>query len=323
MYLAPHNANAVAAAADRVHANTIRQVISALLETESSHDQADIPETSIVIRAFNEERWLPEVFAAIERQRYRDFEVLLVDSGSMDRTREIAAANGARIMRLRSEDFTFGHSLNVGIAGGSRSPYVAILSAHAIPADEGWLERLVAPLRASPTSRWCTAASAATRSRSSRRHATSSAMFPSRPQRSGPGHPFANNANSAIKRELWAPGAFDKGLPGLEDIEWAKHWLDAGYRVLYEPAACIIHVHTETWARFAAATIARAWPRAGSAPRSCDTSRARCGASCGGACATFGSPLRQTRFASLAGEICGSVTRSSPGPWRVSWTAVA
>ena len=65
------------------------------------------PETTILIRAFNEERWLPEVFQALSQQRYRDFEVLLVDSGSTDRTREIASANGARIVRLRSEDFTF------------------------------------------------------------------------------------------------------------------------------------------------------------------------------------------------------------------------
>ena len=41
------------------------------------------PETSIVIRAFNEERWLPDVLKAIEGQRYRDFEILLVDSGSL------------------------------------------------------------------------------------------------------------------------------------------------------------------------------------------------------------------------------------------------
>jgi hypothetical protein len=104
------------------------------------------PETSVVVRAFNEERWLPEVFSALARQRYRDFEVILVDSGSLDRTREIAEENGARIVRMRSEDFTFGHSLNVGIRE-SQGEFIAMLSAHAIPANDHWLEDLVAPLR--------------------------------------------------------------------------------------------------------------------------------------------------------------------------------
>ena len=68
------------------------------------------PETSIIIRALNEERWLPEVFAAIHQQKYRDFEVLLVDSGSVDATRDIAAANG-----LRAPTYTIraGQRLNV------------------------------------------------------------------------------------------------------------------------------------------------------------------------------------------------------------------
>jgi rhamnosyltransferase len=104
------------------------------------------PETSIIIRAMNEERWLPDVFAALDRQKYRDFEVLLVDSGSVDRTRDIGAANGARIVRLRTEDFTFGHSLNVGIEA-AHGRYMAIISAHAIPAGDDWLELLVEPLR--------------------------------------------------------------------------------------------------------------------------------------------------------------------------------
>ena len=36
-------------------------------------------------------------------------------------------------------------------------------------------------------------------------------------------------------------------MPGLEDIGWAKHWIERGYKVQYEPRACIVHVHTETW----------------------------------------------------------------------------
>src|SRR6266566_1085649 len=87
------------------------------------------PETTILIRAFNEERWLPEVLKAIDAQSYRDFEVLLVDSGSVDRTRDIVAASGGRVVRLRSDDFTFGHSLNVGIHE-ARGRFIAILSAH-------------------------------------------------------------------------------------------------------------------------------------------------------------------------------------------------
>lgn len=203
------------------------------------------PETSIVIRAFNEERWLPDVFAALHTQRYRDFEVLVVDSGSVDRTREIAASNGARIVRLRSEDFTFGHSLNVGITE-ARGKFVGIISAHAIPADEDWLAKLVEPLRRPEV---------AMVYGGQRGHAISKfsevcdfeRMFPAQGHEVRPDEPFANNANSAIKREVWLEHAFDEGLPGLEDIEWAKYCLRRGSRVVYEPSACIIHVHTETW----------------------------------------------------------------------------
>ena len=203
------------------------------------------PETSIVIRAFNEERWLPDVLKSIESQRYRDFEVLIVDSGSVDRTREIAAAAGARIVRLRPEDFTFGHSLNLGIRE-SRGSLVAILSAHAIPTDADWLERLVTPLRDPKT------AMVFGRHRG---HAVSKfseardfeRVFPQRQVWMDDEHVFANNANSAIRRELWEQHPFDEGLPGLEDAEWAIHWLQHERAVLYEPAACIYHVHTESW----------------------------------------------------------------------------
>jgi len=203
------------------------------------------PETTIVIRAFNEERWLPDVLKAIEGQRYRDFEILLVDSGSLDRTREIAAAGGARIVHLRPDDFTFGHSLNVGIEE-ARGSYVAILSAHAIPTDESWLERLVDPLRDERIGMVFGG---------QRGHAISKfseardfeRVFPAHRLEMDDEHVFVNNANSAVRRSLWEEHPFDEGLPGLEDAEWALHWIDKGKAVIYEPAACIYHVHTESW----------------------------------------------------------------------------
>jgi 2-desacetyl-2-hydroxyethyl bacteriochlorophyllide A dehydrogenase len=223
--------------------------------------QTSSPETSIVIRAFNEERWLPDVLQAIAGQTYRDFEVILVDSGSVDRTRDIAASFGARIVRLRAEDFTFGHSLNLGIRE-ARGSLIAILSAHAIPTDGAWLERLVAPLRQPGV---------AMVFGGQRGHAVSKfseardfeRIFPDKPQVMDDEYVFVNNANSAIRRDLWEEHPFDEGLPGLEDAEWAKYWIPIGRTVLYEPAACIFHVHTESWAqvrhRFHREGIAGRW----------------------------------------------------------------
>ena len=42
---------------------------------------------------------------------------------------------------------------------------------------------------------------------------------------------------SAIRRALWEEHEFDERLPGLEDVAWAKHWLERGLRVVYEPDA--------------------------------------------------------------------------------------
>ncbi len=219
------------------------------------------PETSIVIRAYNEERWLPEVFESLDHQKYRDFEVLLVDSGSVDRTREIAASHGARIVKLRTEDFTFGYSLNVGVQE-AKGRFIAIVSAHAIPANENWIERLVAPLRRDDVAmvyggQRGHGISKFSESRDFER------LFPMQPHEvCDPDNPFANNANSAVRRDMWEKHAFDEGLPGLEDIEFAKYWMEHGRKVMYEPEACIIHVHTETWSQ-----VRRRYHREGIAAR--------------------------------------------------------
>lgn len=104
------------------------------------------PETSILIRTFNEEKHLPALLASLGEQDYQDFEIVVVDSGSLDRTREIAAPIVQRLIRIKSRDFTFGYSLNVGCEA-SEGRFIAMVSAHTLPADNKWLGRLVEPLR--------------------------------------------------------------------------------------------------------------------------------------------------------------------------------
>lgn len=188
---------------------------------------------------------MPALFDAIGRQSHTDFETILVDSGSYDRTRDIAEENGARILRISSHDFTFGYSLNVGIqeAAGEN---IVIVSAHTIPTDENWLKNLIAPLSTEGV------AMAYGRQVGVRESKFSEAedferMFGTQHREDSPGKIRANNANSAIRRNLWEKKNFNPEITGLEDADWASHWLRRDMRVVYVPDAAIRHIHEETW----------------------------------------------------------------------------
>ncbi|MBI4590198.1 MAG: glycosyltransferase [Candidatus Rokubacteria bacterium] len=53
---------------------------------------------SIIIPALNEERYLPRLLASIHRQRFVDYEVIVSDGGSGDRTLKIAREFGCRLV---------------------------------------------------------------------------------------------------------------------------------------------------------------------------------------------------------------------------------
>jgi threonine dehydrogenase-like Zn-dependent dehydrogenase len=204
-----------------------------------------VVETSVIVRAFNEERHLPALFDAFDAQTYRDFEVVLVDSGSYDRTREIAADRGARVLRISSHDFTFGHSLNVGIEAAAGSK-IAIVSAHTIPCDENWLGKLTAPLSDVGVAMTYGRQIGVSESKFSEAE-DFDRIFGTAGRDDSPRKIRANNANAAIRRELWLEKNFNPLLPGLEDADWASHWLRRGRRVVYLPEAGIRHIHEETW----------------------------------------------------------------------------
>ncbi len=202
-------------------------------------------ETSIIIRTYNEQAHLPGLFDALDTQTYRDFESIVVDSGSTDRSRHIASARADRLIPIDSADFTFGYSLNIGIAAGS-GRFLVLVSAHTIPIGPGWLGALIEPLRCQHTAMSYGRQLGGPTSRFSEvmdlRRTFGSERLELRPP-----HFFANNANAAVRADLWREHHFDEFLTGLEDIAWAKHWMEQGYRVVYEPAAALHHIHEESW----------------------------------------------------------------------------
>ena len=53
---------------------------------------------SIIIPTYNEENFLPKLLSDIKKQTFRDFEIIVSDGDSQDKTREIALKNGARVV---------------------------------------------------------------------------------------------------------------------------------------------------------------------------------------------------------------------------------
>ncbi|MEL0097754.1 MAG: alcohol dehydrogenase catalytic domain-containing protein [Planctomycetaceae bacterium] len=202
-------------------------------------------QTSIIVRAFNEAKHLPALFHAIDSQNYRDFEIILVDSGSYDRTREIAQAHGARLVRISSHDFTFGYSLNIGIEA-ALGEYMVMVSAHTQPTDKFWLERLIAPLKQEDVVMCYGRQIGVAESKFPEANDFDRFFGPSAREDS-PRNIQANNANSAIRKSQWREKKFNPLLPGLEDADWATHWLRRNRRVVYVPDATILHIHEETW----------------------------------------------------------------------------
>jgi glycosyltransferase involved in cell wall biosynthesis len=203
---------------------------------------------SIVIRSFNEEEHIGSLLAGIGHQTIQPTQVILVDSGSTDRTTEIAARFGAEIVTIEPEAFSFGRSLNLGCSSAT-GELIVIASAHVRPVFDTWLELLTAPLEDPQI--------ALTYGRQQGDHRTrfSEAQILARwfPESSDmqQEHPFCNNANAAIRRDSWQAQPYDEQLTGLEDLDWARRSIDQGHRIAYVAEAPVIHVHQETWAQVA------------------------------------------------------------------------
>ncbi|MBN2146004.1 MAG: glycosyltransferase family 2 protein [Anaerolineales bacterium] len=198
---------------------------------------------SIIIRAHNEEKHLERLLTGISQQSIQDIETILVDSGSTDRTLEIAAQYPLQIVHIQPEEFTFGFSLNHGIAR-AQSEWVVIASAHVYPVYPDWLERLLAPFH-DPQVAVVYGKQRGNATTKFSEHQLFSSWYPDRSQPRQP-YPFCNNANAAIRRSLWEKVRYNETLPGLEDLDWANRIMAMGYAISYAAEAEIIHVHEET-----------------------------------------------------------------------------
>jgi len=198
---------------------------------------------SIVIRAFNEEKHIGRLLEGIRQQTIKDVEIVLVDSGSTDKTVSVAESFDARLVRIPSDEFTFGRSLNFGIRAAT-SEFVVIASAHVYPVYPDWIESLLRPFEDQRVA----LTYGKQRGPGLAKYSEQQIYHQWYPNASQPDQPtaFCNNANAAVRKKLWEQNPYDETLTGLEDLAWAKWAREQGYRISYVAEAEIIHIHNET-----------------------------------------------------------------------------
>lgn len=212
----------------------------------SSQAPLDAASVGVVIRTLNESELLGTCLESLRRQRGGfDLDIVVVDSGSIDSTLEIAKLHRARILEVPPEDFDYGTALNLGfdeVVG----EIVVVLSAHAIPTDDNWLQTMVAPFDdpkvAGVSSRQLPWPNASWKEvhRLHAQFGETRQLYNAR----NPDEPTFSNAASAIRFTVWRQHPFISTW-AAEDMEWARRVIDLGWTIVYEPRASVLHSHDE------------------------------------------------------------------------------
>lgn len=194
---------------------------------------------SIIIRTHNEERWIGACLSSVFKQQYCNFEVVLVDNESTDRTLEKAKQFPIEKI-VTCPDYLPGKALNMGIRA-SKGGYIVCLSGHCIPVNEKWLSNLLRNFsdprvagvygRQEPL--------AFTPDADKRDLCTIFGLDRKIQQKDS----FFHNANSMIRKDIWDKCPFDENVTNIEDRVWAHKILKQGYCIIYEPEASVYHYH--------------------------------------------------------------------------------
>lgn len=183
------------------------------------------------------ERTLPMIF----KQTLKDFELIIVDSGSTDGALEVMKRFPVKIVHTDQPDpkaFNYARAFNES-ARVSRGKYLVRLSGDAIPANEYWLENLVRGLEQKDV-----AGISGSYIFSLRADLLHQIWF--RPifsfLRGGESTSFAG-ANCIIKRERWQEYPFNEKWGPGDDWEWGETMKSRGYKILFNRKAAVFHEH--------------------------------------------------------------------------------
>ena len=193
---------------------------------------------SIIIRTKNEEQWIEMCLRKIYEQTYKNFEIIIVDNLSKDKTIDKIKKYNCKIVKIKK--FIPGKAINMGVSK-STGEIIVCLSAHCIPVDKDWLKHLILDLNKKNIGAvYGKQLPLPYSSPLDKRDLYNTFGEEKRIQSKDT---FFHNANSAFKKKLWNKIKFDEKILHIEDRVWAHDILQLGYKIIYQPKSKVYHWH--------------------------------------------------------------------------------
>lgn len=218
---------------------------------------------SVVIPTKNAGKLFKKVLTGFKTQDYEgDIELIVIDSGSKDFTRNLAESYGTVVIQILPEEFDHGLTRNRAIESAT-GDVIVLISQDAIPGNEFLIKNLVSALMddkkiagvyarqiphedADPITKrnlnnWLTG-------RETRELRWIEDRIAYNKQSPMERYLFCNfdNVCSAIRKDVWKKIPFRYNDFG-EDITWAQEVLEGGWKIVYCPEAYVIHSHSRSF----------------------------------------------------------------------------
>jgi len=202
------------------------------------------PLVSIIMRSFNEGWALRKTLPSLQAQEFRNWELIVIDSGSSDGSDElIRTARPAHFVRITPKGYNPSRVMNHGMRL-AKSQFGIFLNADATPQNGDWLRPLVNALQDSRV--------AACFGRQIPRPDCQAVFACDYDRCFGPGREsarwdhFFSMVSSGLRKDVWSRRGFREDLQYAEDDEYTRWCRAEGMEVRYVPESVVMHSHNYT-----------------------------------------------------------------------------
>jgi glycosyltransferase involved in cell wall biosynthesis len=208
-------------------------------------DLSALPAVSVIIPVYNGARTIRDTVECVLRQSLRPFEIIIVDDGSTDNTREILKSFRSRIVYLPKQNGGPASARNLGVKF-AHGEYVAFTDSDCLP-DRDWLSNL---MRGFDHPRVGGVGGVIRNVRSNLTGEYVDVIRLLDPEADQHGEiPYLITANACFRPEaLLKAGLFDERFlkPGGEEAELCLRIKELGYRFNFADNAVVLHHHRQT-----------------------------------------------------------------------------